>query len=284
MARSNCAASKQPLTMEVSIVTSKAAALTTFLIVLAAIPAAGGELTLAPVQDNTLYEVQVESPEGNGGPPSNGAGDYFFAGMTNFTSEIRRGLVAFDVAGSVPTGAIISSVSLTLVVSRSNSGATPVELHRVTSDWGEGTSDASDPGGTGAPATDGDATWFHTFYPGSFWSMEGGDFSPTVSATQSVAGNGSYTWDSTPEMVADVQSWLDDPGTNFGWLVLGDESGPTSAKRFNTRENSSGSPQLTIVYQAPVPSVPVGGLIALGLVLAALSSLLLVRKQREAAN
>ena len=36
-------------------------------------------------------------------------------------------------------------------------------------------------------------------------------------------------------MVADVQSWLDNPATNFGWLVLGDESDILTAKRFDTQ-------------------------------------------------
>jgi hypothetical protein len=40
-------------------------------------------------------------------------------------------------------------------------------------------------------------------------------------------------------MVADVQSWLNSPGSNFGWLVLGDESVAGSAKRFDTRESAS---------------------------------------------
>jgi serine protease len=51
-------------------------------------------------------------------------------------------------------------------------------------------------------------------------------------------------------MVADVQSWLDNPATNFGWLVLGDESTGTTAKRFDSRESTS-PPVLTIEYTEP---------------------------------
>ena len=50
-------------------------------------------------------------------------------------------------------------------------------------------------------------------------------------------------------MRADVQSWLDDPASNFGWLVLGDESEIPTAKRFDTRESAS-PPVLTIHIQA----------------------------------
>ena len=260
-----------------------AATLTLSLSAVVAAPAIGGELTLVPIRDNTLYQVILQAPEGEV-PPSNGAGDYFFAGLTNFTAEIRRGLLAFDVAGAIPSGSVITDVTLTLEMSRTISGASTVELHRVSSDWGEGTSDAPGQEGVGAPATTGDATWIHTFFPSSLWSTEGGDFSSTVSSAQSVGGVGPYTWGSTPEMVADVQSWLDDPATNFGWLVMGDEQVPASAKRFNTRENGSGAPQLSVTFQAPVPTVPTYMMTLLALLLAALATWQLRHFNRETVN
>ena len=45
-----------------------------------------------------------------------------------------------------------------------------------------------------------------------------------VSASQSVGAIGDYTW-SSARMVGDVQSWLDNPVNNFGWLVLGGRVG-----------------------------------------------------------
>lgn len=244
---------------------SRAATLALFLAILAAMPAIGGGLALVPVQDNTLYEYGPQF--GNGEPPSNGAGDYFFAGLTARGAEIRRGLLAFDVVGAVPPGSVITEVTLTLEMSRTISGPVNVELHRVLSDWGEGTSDADGEEGGGAPPTPGDATWLHTFFPGSFWGSPGGDFSATVSATQSVDATGTYTWGSTSEMVADVQSWLDNPATNFGWLVMGDEMMEASAKRFNTRENGSGNPQLAITFQEPVPTTPPWALVLLAVII-----------------
>ena len=129
-----------------------------------------------------------------------------------------------------------------------------VELHKLLADWGEGTSDASGEEGTGAPATTNDATWRHRFYDTIFWTTQGGDFSNTVSASQSVGAIGDYTW-SSAQMVADVQSWLDNPAGNFGWLVLGNESANTTAKRFDTRESSS-PPVLTIEYTPPATPTP----------------------------
>ena len=200
-------------------------------------------IDINPVKDNTLYEYVPAD-----GDRSNGIGDHFFAGKTGM-GFIRRGMLAFDIAGSVPPGSTITSVSLTMHMSRTAlSNVRTVELHRLMADWGEGTSDATANEGQGAPATANDATWRHRFYNTIFWTTQGGDFSGTVSASQSVGDIGDYTW-SSAQMTTDVQLWLDNPAINFGWLVLGDESTSTTTKRFDTRESAS----------PPVPSYPIHG-------------------------
>ena len=199
-----------------------------------------------PIKDNTLY--QYDPVEGD---VSNALGNHFFAGATG-TAELRRGVLAFDIAGNVPAGSTILGVTLSLNMSRTPTGtARTVELHKLLADWGEGTSVAPGEEGEGAPATTNDATWRHRFFDTIFWTTEGGDFSATVSADQSVGPVGVYTWSSS-QMRADVQSWLDDPASNFGWLVLGDESEIATAKRFDTRESAS-PPVLTIQFRPPGP-------------------------------
>ena len=93
-------------------------------------------VTLGASKDNTLYQSAT-------GALSNGAGQHFFAGKNN-SSQIRRGVSAFDIAGGVPTGSTINSVTLTLNMSRTRLGvgAQTVNLHLLVADWGEGTSDA----------------------------------------------------------------------------------------------------------------------------------------------
>jgi hypothetical protein len=207
--------------------------------------ASAATVSITPTKDNTLYEYDPSE-----GDLSNALGFHFFAGKTAL-GEIRRGVLAFDIAGNVPPGSTITAVSLSLNMSRTAfDTAETIELHRLLADWGEGTSHASGEEGSGAPATPNDATWRHRFYDTIFWTTQGGDFSATVSASQSVGPIGMYTW-SSAQMVADVQSWLDSPGSNFGWLVLGDESTVTTAKRFDTRESAS-PPVLTIEYM-PAP-------------------------------
>jgi len=200
-----------------------------------------------PIKDNTLY--QYDPAEGD---VSNALGNHFFAGETGM-GELRRGVLAFDIAGNIPAGSTILGVTLSLNMSRTaDNTARTIELHKLLADWGEGTSVAPGEEGDGAPATANDATWRHRFFDTIFWATEGGDFSATVSATQSVGAVGMYTWSSS-QMVADVQSWLSDPATNFGWLVLGDESVAATAKRFDTRESAS-PPVLTIQFRpAPAP-------------------------------
>jgi hypothetical protein len=203
-------------------------------------------ISIFPSKDNTLYEYDPAE-----GDHSNGAGFHFFAGE-NGMGELRRGVVAFDIAGTIPAGSTITAVSLTMNMSMTPAGPETVELHKLLADWGEGTSHAPGGEGDGAPATTNDATWRHRFFDTIFWAMEGGDFSATVSASQSVGPVGQYTWSSV-QMVADVQSWVNNPASNFGWLVLGDESVAGSAKRFDTRESAS-PPVLTIEYRSGQPA------------------------------
>jgi hypothetical protein len=201
---------------------------------------------ITPSKDNTLYEYDPTE-----GDHSNGAGFHFFAGE-NAMGELRRGVLAFDIAGTIPAGSTITAVSLTMNMSMTPAGALTIELHKVLADWGEGTSHAPMGEGDGAPATPNDATWRHRFFDNVFWTTQGGDFLATVSASQSVGGVGQYMWNSA-QMVSDVQSWLDNPASNFGWLVLGDETAIATAKRFDTRESAS-PPMLTIQY-IPGPRV-----------------------------
>lgn len=204
--------------------------------------AASTTITLVPSKDNTLFESET-------GNLSNGAGLFFFAGRTN-QGLLRRGLLAFDIAASVPAGAVIESVELRMEMNRTVAGNIEIGLHRVLADWGEGTSDAEGQEGPGGTSTAGDATWLHTFYDTATWSTPGGDFAANASASQVVGSFEFYTWGSNTALVADVQSWLDDPSGNFGWAVLGDESANRTVKRFASRENTAPTtrPMLTVTY------------------------------------
>ena len=194
------------------------------------------------LKDNTLYFSST-------GAFSNGAGEHFFAGATN-TSDIRRGLIAFNIASSVPAGATVTAVALTLHMSRSQPGTRIVQLRRVLADWGEGASNALQEEGAGTTPATGDATWIHRFFNTSLWTTPGGDFSATISATSSIGDTGSYTWTSTAQMVGDVQGWLNTPANNFGWILIGAESTAAASKRFDAHEIATVAfrPSLSVTY------------------------------------
>jgi len=69
-------------------------------------------------------------------------------------------------------------------------------------------------------------------------------------------------------MVDDVQGWLDNPGSNYGWIILGNETQISSAKRFNTHEYATASerPTLTIEHYTPIPEPTTIALLLTGLV------------------
>ncbi len=205
-------------------------------------------VTLEPTIDNSLYED-------DSGVISNGEGAFLFSGKTGGRGgeKLRRALVKFDVADQIPAGATVTSVALQLNVSlspRNESEQRTMSLHRVLSDWGEGSSNAGDPGGEGTSAANGDATWIHRKFPGDSWDTPGGDYEAAVSASTDVGLTGFHTW--TDEgMVNDVAAWLADPGSNFGWILIGDENATFAARRFDSRENGNADnrPKLTIEYE-----------------------------------
>lgn len=228
------------------------------LIVIVSILAAGSlqaaeTVVLEPSADTTLYEGD--------GSLANGSGAFIFVGRTeNRNGAVeRRAVLAFDVGASVPSGATITEVSLELTMSRTISGSQTIRLHRLMESWGEGGSDASGQEGGGAPSVAGDATWVHRFFPDSQWITPGGSWTATLSSEQQVSGNGSYIFPSSAQMVADVQGWLDNPPSNFGWALVMPSPPVGGAKRFNSRENTSQNtrPKLTVTYEAGIePDLP----------------------------
>ena len=221
------------------------------LLALSALPSSQTIEILAD-RDTTL----IENPNGD---VANGSGPIFQVGRTSQGQNgTRRGLLRFDVAGALPEGAIIEDARLTLHMSQTNGGPATVELHRVREDWGEGASSAG--GGSGAPAQPGDATWLHTFHDGSFWTTAGGDFFARASARSVVDGVGFYSWRSR-RVIREVRRWRDVPARNFGWILLGDETQPTTSKRFDSRENSNADrvPKLTVTYRLPGAAGLTGG-------------------------
>lgn len=214
-------------------------------LIMSAPPLWAAVATVGASKDTTLYEDAVG---GLGG----GKGSDFFLGRLGplGNGALRRGAIAFDLA-TIPAGATITSLALNLTQVKGNGGPQPIDLHRLTKNWGEGNSTG---GPQGTLAATNDATWTFNFFNSSTWTTPGGDFSPTISGTQTADFSGPVTFASTPQMVADVQSWLNNPATNFGWIMIGNEAVGQTAKEFASRDNFSGQPTLTVTYSVPEPA------------------------------
>ncbi|MBW2418433.1 MAG: DNRLRE domain-containing protein [Deltaproteobacteria bacterium] len=208
---------------------------------------AGDSVTIVADRDNTLFETV------DGSTSSGDGADLFLAGPggpLDPSKGLRRVVLHFDM-GSIPSGYQVLSVDLRLTVNKANFiDSVPVSVHRVTSDWGEGLSDAQG-SGLGDDAEMDDATWLHTFYSDAFWSSPGGDFVSSPSATAEVGGGfGAYYW-SSPALVADVKGWIES-GNNYGWLLSTDLE--DAGRRFASRENGTPGDRPTLIVYVPEPA------------------------------
>lgn len=206
-------------------------------------------VNLPPSKDNTIFSEDIDLSRFY----SDGLG-YLYTGRTGstFGPYNRRALVAFDLSG-VPSGAVIQSAQLTLNLTKAGaaSGGTSLTVHRLTETWGEGTS-LNSTGGYGAPATTGDATWQRRFYNTSSWSTAGGTFTAAPSASAVLTGPFT-TWASTAALKSDVQTWVNTPASNAGWIIRGDESTDQSACQFASRQAGGTAPELAITYDSVPP-------------------------------
>ncbi len=101
-------------------------------------------------------------------------------------------------------------------------------------------------------------TWNSRLSPVTPWESGGvsgsTDASADASSSISVSGFGSYTFSSTPNLVANVQLWVTNSSANFGWLLISqNEVSFQTARHFGSRENSANAPLLTINYTLPSP-------------------------------
>jgi hypothetical protein len=214
----------------------------------------GATLQLTPSRDTSLMEI---APDNNTG------------GMLNLVSgsvangKKTRALIRFDVSGALPDGAVIESATLKLTVLKAPPGAvSPASrfgLHRVLVDWIEGSKAVSN---TGDRGTDGEPTWSMRSVGSEPWSEPGGalddvEFASAVSSDIEMDLPGNYTIPSTAALVADVQSWICRPDSNFGWVLVSNrEEAAATARRLGSKESTpSQVPTLTLAYSISTPEI-----------------------------
>jgi len=180
---------------------------------------------------------------------SNGIGEYFFAGTTK-DGVIKRALVMFDLTESVPEGVTVDSAILVLKPSKVKPGSTSINVHMLTTEWGEGTSKAEDGDGKGAAATTNDATWEYAKFITHPWIKTGGDYALEASATSTVSTGNDAVFSSVA-ITANVNFWLANPSNNFGWILIGDELSTSTSAKFGSRDHPDHLlwPNLKLYYQ-----------------------------------
>lgn len=219
-----------------------------------------GVNSYAGAHDNAIYSEN--------GDAADGGGDYLFSGQNNL-GQNRRSLLSFDLTGLGldNSNVVITNVTLTMTVTNTNSPTRDVSLFRLTSSWGEGSEDAGGAEGQGTAATTGTSTWTYRFYDTTQWTTPGGDIAGSASGTGSAPNSGAFSI-SGAGMVQDVQNWLANSSTNYGWALIGDENTPGSAIKYVSGNNNEGydltdRPTLTIEYRVvPTPGAIVPMLFA----------------------
>ena len=180
---------------------------------------------------------------------SNGAGEFFFLGITN-RGEERRALIAFDLS-QIPVGSVIQTASFEITISRTRLGSADVNLHRLSKDWGEGTQNAPGAEGRGTASQDGDATFIDNFKGTSSWTTAGGDFEAEASAQATALTANTNVLFQSEALVADLQHWVDNPDENFGWILVSNGQAKRIFASDHTNTDIENLPRLLLTFTTP---------------------------------
>ena len=134
---------------------------------------------------------------------------------------------------SIPTGKTVTSASIALNVF--DASANTYELYEMKRNW-----------------TEGGATW-NQYASGSNWATAGAsgstDRGTTVLGTMTASGTGTYTINLNSSGKALVQSWINNPSTNYGMIIT--DSSNTDGLDIRSSEYSTASsrPLLSVTYE-----------------------------------
>ncbi|HUW82308.1 MAG TPA: Calx-beta domain-containing protein, partial [Phycisphaerae bacterium] len=197
-----------------------------------AVPPVIGELTLSPTKD--AYVVNF-SPDSNYGASTQLV-------VTGYDLdpyyEVQRTFAQFNVASIAP-GTSISSAKLRLFTWSENGGSAVYAAHQLTRDFVEG-----------------EVTW-NSYASGQAWTNPGGDYSAPVvgqCTKDPTAIDVWMEWDVT----AVVQSWVDNPASNYGLALKVQDETVGVQNRFRSSEYGSNGPELFITDLNSAPAVDAG--------------------------
>lgn len=216
-------------------------------------------LPLVTGRADTLTAIAAADTFINSILPTNNAGalEWFDAGRDG-VNGIRRGLIRFDLSNLPPGSSITSAVvQLTVVKVPSQSPINSTfDLFRLLAHWGEGIQTFNN----GGAAFDDEATWNARLYGTAHWTEPGAKkdavATPSASAVVGDSMGEIVSW-SGPGLVRDVQFWLDNPASNYGWLLTSqDEVSNRSVRGFSARQSGSTAGRLLIGYIPGLNPIP----------------------------
>jgi hypothetical protein len=208
------------------------------LLCFAALPVAHGAnsvLTITSATDTMIMSTDGANPRGD---------QTILVGTRGTQAQgiLDRGLLRFDLS-ELPTNAIIQSATVKLVVVQSPQNPIPsiFNLHRLLTSWNE------------------TANWENS-KTGLPWSVpgakEGVDYSADISAGQEVDENDEYEFGPTDQLKADIQSWILNPSSNNGWLLISDNEGMFFTARHFGSSESTDPPQLVLEFSVGTTAGP----------------------------
>ena len=188
----------------------------------------------------SFISVADTTISGNNGAMASGGTTHMIVGHLDpsHANTPARALLRFDLS-SLPSGIVVTSVTLKVSVTASASAATDTHsLHVLNASW-----------------TETSATWIDSGV--GPWEEPGGDFAGPPDASVGFSGPGAYTFASTARLITTVQTWATNAVANNGWVLRSQsEAGGRSGRRLNTREALSEQPTLVVGYTIPPPPPP----------------------------
>ena len=170
-------------------------------------------MTTLTLQPNETDGYDTSLAQSN--PNTNYGGDaVLYIGESNVATNIRRGLIKFNLS-SIPSNAVISSVVLSLWVAfDASSNARDYKLYRVLRDWVETqatwniwkTSNNWTTAGCGSDGNDADLS--------TVWAT------CSFTATETDNTEKQFVLDATG--LAEFTKWVNGTNPNYGWLVKAD--------------------------------------------------------------
>ena len=195
--------------------------------------------TINPVIDASIFEQN----------PNQGAGYGPLHSGHSCSGYSTRALMRF-LFYSIPAGSTIVSANLTLNVISVDPAGTDTGnyiLHPLTFGFSE------TQGGSATPANWIEAGGGFTIY---YWTTPGGDYSLDTLSSQFIPPVlGLQNFPTSNTFVSYVQSWLDDPSTNHGMILIADTSTCNTLRSFDSWELPV-PPVLEVTYILPCSTGP----------------------------